>query len=184
MPVKFRCELLCEDSAQEQFFRPILERLFRRVRVSPRRTTGGFTFVLEQAVRSAAYISRYRQEAVGLLIVIDGDPHGQAQRRQQIVERLAAKGLDFKLLRENLGICVPTRNVETWMLWFQGRRDLDEVTDYKHRVDRAIRPSEIFKWWLGELSAEEQEVERKRLPALADGRKEIDRLAQKAHRSS
>lgn len=174
MPKKLRCELLCEDIAQEQFFRPILERLFHRVRVTRGVRPGGFTFVLAQTPKSAAYVRRYRQEAVGLVIAIDGDVGGFEDRLQQVKEHLAANHLDPKALEEHLAICVPTRSIETWILWFQGRRDLDEVTAYRRDI-RSNESRQVAHSWFSP-SESQLAQEAAQLPSLAHGRREINRL--------
>ncbi len=181
MPSKLRCQLLCEDLAQEKLFRPILERLFdrRRVYVEPRLPEkGGATFVLAQLPRLAKYVRQRRKEAVGLLIVIDGDELGLQGRLQEIEERLGGD------LDDRIAICVPTRNVETWKLWLSGIQNLDELADYKNtfrnQVEPTIRPSQIVDAWFTYLSEAQRREEENRLPALAHGRKEIDRLKSKA----
>lgn len=180
MPRKLRCQLLCEDLAQEKLFRPILERLFdrRRVYVEPRLPNGGATFVLAQLLRRANYVRQRPQEAVGLLVVIDGDEQGLQRRLKEIEERLGGD------LDDRIAICVPTRNVETWKLWLCGIRDLDELLDYKDRfrnqMESSIRPGQIVEAWFAPLSEAQRQEEASRLPALAQGRKEIARLKDKA----
>lgn len=176
MPKKLRCELLCEDIAQEQFFRPILEHLFDRVRVTRGAQRGGFTFVLAQAPKSAAYIRRFYQEAVGLLIAIDGDVDGLQNRLRQIRAALEAKGLDPKALEQRLAVCVPTRSIETLILWFQGRRDLDEQMDVKRQAKDKSDHRQVANQWFSFVSEDQKAQEAAQLPSLAHGRQEIDRL--------
>jgi hypothetical protein len=76
VPTKLRCTLLCEDLEQEKLFRPLLERLFGRVRVEPRKPNGGAAFVLSRLGPAATYVRQRPSEAVGLLVVIDGDEAG------------------------------------------------------------------------------------------------------------
>jgi len=182
LPRKLRCELLCEDLAQEQFFRPILESLFGRVRVAPRRPNGGFTFVLAQVPKAATYVHRHRQEAVGLLIAIDGDESGLRGRMDKIRKILEENGLDLRALEKRVAVCVPTRNIETWELWLQGRRDLDERTDYRREVKAIIDRKEPAAVWFAPLSEAQREEEAVRLPSLVHGRKEIDRLKRGAEK--
>lgn len=178
MPRKLFCLLLCEDTEQEQLFRPILERLFHRVYVEPRRPNGGFTFVLKSLAKVARYVRQRHQEAVGLLVVIDGDQSGFPGRRQEIEQKLRADGFDLKKL-DRMAICIPSRNVETWELWLCGFRDLDEHTDYKTKRQselKTIRRSQLLEAWFAPLSEEQRQLEEEILPALASGRIEIDRL--------
>ena len=176
MPKKLRCLLLCEDIEQERLFRPILERCFHRIRVEPRKQHGGATFVLQQVKRLADWIRKRPQEAVGLLVVIDGDTAGFQRRLQEIA---AAAGLTGASWEERIGRCVPCRSVETWEMWLCGERELDEQTSYKHDFQRQVEQGEMSarqaaEAWLD--TPPDQQAEEARLPALALGRKEVARL--------
>jgi len=169
---KLRCLLLCEDAEHEWLFRPILNHLFHRVRVEPRRPNGGFTFVLARLADAAKYVRQRPQEAVGLLVVMDGDEVGFQKRLDAIHEVLREVGFDRQRL-DKIAICIPCRNVETWELWLSGARDLDEQNNYKNRFHRDVRPhlrrGELTEAWL----ALEESL---RLPALAHGREQIRHL--------
>jgi hypothetical protein len=178
VPKKLRCLLLCEDTEQERFFRPILERLFRRVYVEPRKRQGGASFVLQRLGHLAGYIRQYQQEAVALLVVIDGDSAGFQKRLEEIGETAGFTGAPWE---EKIGRCVPCRNVETWEMWLCGKRDLDEKADYKpvfrQQVDRGETSArQAAEAWFSPLTPEEREEEQSLLPALSYGRKEVDRL--------
>ena len=171
--------MLCEDVEQEQLFRPILERLFRRVRVEPRRRNGGFTFVLARLADVARYLRQRPGEAVGLLVVIDADVAGFQQRQEEVKEAIREAGLDLKSM-DRVAVCIPSRNVETWELWLYGIRDLDEQTDFKNRfhreVKQGLRPKQLVDAWFAGLSEAQRQEEARILPALARGREEIKRL--------
>jgi len=171
--------LLCEDLEQERLFRPILEEL-GPVRVVRGKTTGGFTFVFKSALKEeATYVRQRPKEAVGLLVVVDGDQVGSKGRLDQIQEVLRLVGFETKdKMPDRIAACIPSRNVETWLLWLGGRRELDEHTDYKTKLQielKNIRWSQLLEAWF--LPSEEQlRAEKATLPALASGRAEIDRL--------
>jgi len=178
VPKKLTCWLLCEDLEQERLFRPILERHFRRIHVEPRKPHGGASFVLQQIGRLANYIRRRRQEAVGLLVVIDGDAAGLQRRLEEI--RTAA-GLTWAVWEERIAACVPCRSVETWEMWLCGEHEVDEQTRYKEtfgrKVERgAMSARKAVEAWFASLTPEVRQAEETRLPALAHGRKEIARL--------
>ncbi len=178
MPKRLRCQLLCEDVEQERLFRPILERHFRRVYVEPRKARGGVSFVLQHIQRLADYIRQRHQEAVGLLVVIDGDTAGLQKRLEEI--RTAA-GFTGTAWEERIAICVPSRSVETWEMWLCGRRELDERTSYKEiyrrEVERGTMSSrKAVEAWFAILTSEERQTEESWLPALSHGRREVDRL--------
>lgn len=177
VPERLQCWLLCEDSEQERLFRSILGRHFRRVYVEPRRPHGGASFVLQRLSDLANYIRRRHQEAVGLLVVIDGDTAGFQRRLQEIA---AAAGLTGASWEERIGKCVPCRSVETWEMWLCGKRELDEQTSYKHTFRRhveqgAMSARQAAEAWL-DSPPDRQAEEARRLPALAHGRKEVARL--------
>lgn len=177
MPVRLRCSLLCEDLEQERLFRPLLERLLqRRIRVEARKPHGGFTFVLARLKEAARYVRRRPQEAVGLVVVVDGNSVGFQGRLVEIRRVLREAGIDDEQ-PDRIAICIPTRNVETWCLWLCGVSDLDEQTDYKSRYHREFKvgPRELAEAWLT-TPPERREAEARSLPALARGRAEIERL--------
>jgi hypothetical protein len=177
VPRRLRCWLLCEDVEQERLFRPILERHFHRVYVEPRKPHGGASFVLQQVERLAEYIRRYHQEAVGLLVMIDGDSAGQQRRIEEI---RAAAGLTGAAWEERVATCIPTRSVETWGMWLCGRREVDEQTSYKQAFQREVErgtmsPRQAVGAWFAATS-QDLKAEEIRLPALAHGRREVDKL--------
>ena len=178
MARKLTCALLCEDREHEMLFRPILEKIFgaHRVRLEPRKSTGGVTFVLQQVDKVNRDLRRFPGEARGALIVVDGDESGLKGRLAEIGQS-ARDELD-----ERIAICVPSRTVETWELWLCGRRDLDETTQYKdefrHQVAKgSMSPRQAAKAWHAALSSKEQELEAATVPALVAGREQIARLS-------
>jgi hypothetical protein len=179
VPNKLRCTLLCEDREQERLFRPLLERLFRRVRVEPRRREGGFTFVLARLTDVARILRQKPDERIGLLVALDADDAGFERRYEGVKNALHQEGLVGKSL-DRVAVCMPARNVETWELWLCGFRDLDQHTDFKsrfhHEVRPGLRPKQLVEAWFAQLSAEQRQEEARILPALARGREEIERL--------
>lgn len=180
MPKRLRCQLLCEDVEQERLFRPILERHFHRIYVEPRKPHGGASFVLQNVERLARYIRQNHQEAVGLLVVIDGDTAGLQGRIEAI---RSAAGFSGAAWEEQIATCVPSRSVETWAMWLCGKHDVNEQLQYKEVFRRAVEQGGMSsrraaEAWFEPLSPEEQQTEESRLPALAHGRREVNRLQQ------
>lgn len=178
MQRKLRCLLLCEDIEHERLFRPILERYFRRVYVEPRKPRGGAGFVLQRLQRMATYIRQHQQEAVGLLVVIDGDVVGLQGRLDAIG---TAAGFAGAAWEKRIARCVPSRTVETWEMWLCGAREVDEQTDYKEAYHREVERGTMnarmaVEAWFGSLTSDEKRAEGRRLTALGHGRKEIARL--------
>lgn len=177
---KLRCLLLCEDIEQERLFRPILERHFRRIYVEPRKPHGGASFVLQKIERWATYIRQHHQEAVGLLVVIDGDTAGLQGRLDALHSAAGSAGTSWE---KRIAVCVPSRTVETWEMWLCGAHEVDEQTDYKNafrrEVERGTMSSrQAVEAWFAPISPEMRRAEETRLPALAHGRKEVARLQQ------
>ncbi|HET7177973.1 MAG TPA: hypothetical protein VFI63_04715 [Solirubrobacterales bacterium] len=179
MPRKLRCFLICEDVEHEQFFSPLLKRRFRRVYVEPRKKQrGGASFVLRNVERLASYVRQRPQEAVALLVVIDGDEAGLQRRLDEIGK---AAGFSGAAWEKRIATCIPCRSVETWEIWLCGVREVDEQESYKQAFRREVERGTMssrraVEAWFLPLSAAEQQAEESRLPALAHGRREIARL--------
>jgi hypothetical protein len=67
-------------------------------------------------------------------------------------------------------------------MWLCGERELDELTSYKEAFRRAVEQGAMssraaVEAWLAATS-KDLEAEAVRLPALAQGRREVDRLKQ------
>jgi hypothetical protein len=178
------CLLLCEDEEQRDFFLPILKRRFSRVHVEPIKPgqPGGVSFVFQSYARLVkGLVRRYPKEARGLVVVVDGDAAGLAGRLRELDQRLEEAGYEKRNAKEKIAACVPCRNVETWEFWLCGRRDVNESDDYKadlqaeKRRDAAISRKAAVAWF-DQLSEEAKKNEKDRLPSLAAGRAELDRL--------
>ena len=184
MSRRVRWRLLCEDRAQENLLRPILERMFGSPGyVEPRNATGGVTFVLNSFRKCMKVVRRTPQEAVGLVVVLDGDDIGQRQRITQLETALGERWDS----REHVATCVPTRTVETWEYWLCGERIVDESTDYKdafrREVDRGtMTPKRAATAWFAQLSDADRKLESDRVPSLAAGRKELANLRAKTQK--
>ncbi|HSS76721.1 MAG TPA: hypothetical protein VLV54_08240 [Thermoanaerobaculia bacterium] len=175
---KLRCLLLCEDIEQERLFRPILERHFRRIYVEPRKPHGGASFVLKKVERWASYIRQHHQEAVGLLVVIDGDTVGLQGRLAALRDAAGFAGAPWE---QQIAMCVPSRTVETWEMWLCGAHDIDERTEYKAIFRREVEQGSMssrkaVEAWFAPLNSEGRQAEESHLPALTHGRKEVARL--------
>lgn len=182
---RLRLVLLCEGVEDEQLFRPVLERLFRKhgvhIRVVHGKRNGGFTFVFSRLEAEARYVRQRPTESVGLLVVVDGDQFGHKRRLDKIQEILQLAGFETKdKMPDRIAACIPSRNVETWKLWLCGFRDLDEHNDFKARFDRevkqGIRRGQLTDAWIAPLDEKQRRAEQEILPAIAHGRAEINRL--------
>ena len=190
MPRRLRCSLLCEDKEHEQLFRPILERMFGRVYVETIKPgqPGGFSFVFQSYARLVkGLVRRYPQQARGLVVVVDGDTAGLAARLRELDQRLEAAGYAKRDAKEKIAACVPCRNIETWEFWLCGRLDVNESDDYKadwqaEKRKDAMISRKAAQAWFDQLSEAAKKIEKERLPSLAAGRKELQRLHSLADR--
>ncbi len=175
---RVRTTLLCEDDQHERLLRPVLENKYGPRSVDARKR-GNFDSVLDALPDFVDRLRRSRGEAASLVVAIDGDVEGFDGRRLKVLRKAELKGKNAPLAPQ-IAICVLCRNVETWILWLNGENDLDESTDYKDRVrndsggEVALARQAAKAWFDHDPARREQE--RTRLPALAHGRAEIDRL--------
>jgi hypothetical protein len=184
MPRRLRCSLLCEDVEQEQFFRPILERQFGRVHVEARKPKqqGGINFVFQtyaDVVKKT--VRRSPKEAVGLVVVVDGDSAGLKQRLKELDQRLVDSGSARRDVKEKIAACIPTRTIETWELWLCGGHDVNESVDYKADLQAVKRKDAMIsrkaaQAWFDQLSQQAKQAESEKLPSLVAGRVELHRL--------
>ncbi len=179
MPRRLRCTLLCEDIEHERFFRAILERMFGRIHVVRQ---GDVNSVLSAYARQVSLVRRYPQEAVGLVVVVDGDDAGLEKRLRELDDQLRTNGQQKRSPKERLAACVPVRNVETWECWLCGKHDVDEAHDFKPTFKAAVRrgtmgTAQAAKKWFDQPTPDERAAETAHLPSLTAGRKELSRLA-------
>jgi hypothetical protein len=107
-------------------------------------------------------------ERVGLLVVIDGDLVGVIARKKQLEDEGQKAGLKERTDDERVAICVPTRNLETWVTAFCRGGTVTETDDYS----RGVTYDEVRKaasLWLSKADACD-------LPSYRDAREELARL--------
>ena len=195
---KVRWILLCEDRAQEQFFRRVGEGLGLRgkirVVVAPEAENAS-AWILAQYPKWASRLIRERgQPNLALLVVIDGDQLGHAERRRQLRSRLEHAALSIEPIARKVVFEIPTWNIETWLGFLGAEATVAESIDYKRgpRADwlpaepKLGRPSK--EWHLLMKKAADRFVELLRepdpraagipqeLPALIEGLVALKRL--------
>jgi hypothetical protein len=179
--------VLCEDELTLRF----VERLANRFDIGPKqRTTNASPVARGDASKYvldhyADAVRRWRSDRhdanVGLLVVIDGDAHGLARRRQELADRLKAADLAPIAPSDPVAILVPTWHIETWIAWLCGHRPIDERTRYKtddagreaaRRIESGeYSPKRAVAAWMPPAPDEQAHV-----PALTDARSELHRL--------
>ncbi|WP_437735816.1 hypothetical protein [Sorangium sp. So ce1335] len=183
-----RLHVLCEDALQQRFVERLADRWGigprqRKIDASPRARGSAAQYVLE---RYTDAVRQWRAEShdanVGLLVVVDGDEHGVARRRQQLAQKLKESKQEPIAPSDPVAVVVPTWHVETWIAWLCGHRPIDEQTRYKEddeggrAVARKIEhgeysPQRAIDAWTPPASGEEAHV-----PSLTDARREVHRL--------
>lgn len=183
---RLRGVLLCEDQEHERFFRRLLVgrwfgRSKLRVERIPNNEGAGDAWVLERYAREVRYARSKRGENYALVVAIDGDRFKLKKRLRQLDQKLTEERLPTREGAERITVFVPTWSMETWELWLCGARDLDEERDFRRQFQKAQDRGEASakvaaEAWFRILSADEEAIERRKLPSLAAGRMEIGRL--------
>ncbi|AUX40688.1 uncharacterized protein SOCE26_020890 [Sorangium cellulosum] len=188
MKKRHRLYVLCEDALHQRFVERLADRWGigprqRKIDASPKARGSAAQYVIERYTEA---VRQWRVEShdpnVGLLVVIDGDEHGVARRRQQLAQRLKESKLEPIAPSDPVAIVVPTWHIETWIAWLCGHRPVDEQTRYKeddaagYAVGRKITcgeysPQRAVAAWTPPAHDEQTHV-----PALTEARREVGRL--------
>jgi hypothetical protein len=131
---RVRVVILCEDRAQEHFFRRLCERLDRRPRIviAPKGQGSAEQWVRKHYRAEVQAYRRQQHERVALLTVIDGDRYGVEARKKELEEALREAGFEVRQDDERMAVCVPTWSIETWFVWLCGvLEEVDEGVQYK-----------------------------------------------------
>jgi hypothetical protein len=170
VPNRIRIVLLCEDRTQENFFRRICKRLVRSltVRIAPKGHGSAEQWVRDNFAKELKAYRSYGRERVGLVVVVDGDVEGVVARKKQLDEAAQTAGVKRRTNKERVAICVPTRNIETWIIALCRDGDITETDDYRNDVtsDEIRRAPDL---WPSKTNACE-------LPSYRDARRELARL--------
>lgn len=116
--------LLCEDKQHEAFARRFLKAMgwetrAMRVEKAPGGRGAGEQFVRERfSLELKAHRSRPVSQA--LVVVIDGDQQGVAERLHQLNQVCRDAGVAERADEERVAIIVPTWNIETWLAYLDG----------------------------------------------------------------
>ncbi|MBI1904219.1 MAG: hypothetical protein HYS13_24250 [Planctomycetia bacterium] len=143
---KIQVVLVCEDAAQQGFFRDFLiERgvHHRAIRVerAPRGKGAGDQFVFKQFPVEVQYMRTKPHIFRGLVAVVDADTNSVDERLRELDAALVAAQLDRTKPTEPIARIVPKRNIETWIFRLKGNT-VNEDDDYKRKVEPAdIKPA-------------------------------------------
>lgn len=143
MSRKVRVVLLCEDQQHEVFVRRFLKAdgwILRDLRpmVSPSGRGAAEQFVRERFPKELRELRSRGGERVYLIVMVDGDADGVRARKASLSKACAEQGVPPPRDSDNVLICVPTRNIETWLAYLAG----DQVDESRKDYPRLTKPSD------------------------------------------
>lgn len=129
--------ILCEDRRTERFLRRLCERFGVQVldvQIAPSGKGAASAWVRQHyADEVRHHRARNYQTSLGLLVAIDGDNVGAAERMRELAEALAAANEAPRRASEAIAVFVPTWSVETWLAALVGR-PVDEASPQKDNL--------------------------------------------------
>ena len=129
-----RMRILCEDRRTERFLRRLCERFGVQVldvKIAPSGKGAASAWVRQHyADEVRRHRARNYQASLALLVAIDGDNVGVAERVRELAEALAAAKEAPRVDSEAIAVFVPTWSVETWLAALVGR-PVDELSPQK-----------------------------------------------------
>jgi hypothetical protein len=171
-----RVVVLCEDAAQRDFAHSLCRRMGLRVLrtlAAPSGHGAASAWVRRNyAAQVKALRAKVHQTNLGLLVVIDGDDVGTAQRLAALDAELVG-ATAARRQGEAIALLVPTWSIETWLLWLCGQNVNERATYKASAVLRSVAPTprRAMEGWEPARSNEATQ-----LPSLACARAELARL--------
>lgn len=140
-----RVVLLCEDKQHEVFVRRFLKADGWIVRnltpvVSPAGRGSAEQFVRERFPRELKELRSRGGERVYLVVMVDGDASGVSARRLSLRKACIEQGVAPPQDSDNVLICVPTWNIETWLAYLGG----DSVDESRKDYPRLTREGDCM----------------------------------------
>lgn len=135
-----RIVLLCEDRQHETFVLRFLKGVgwnLRDIRVekAPRGRGSAEQYVRERFPGELRAVRSKRGEKVYLILVVDGDDQGSAGRTASLKRACIEQQVDPPSSSDQVLVCVPTWNIETWLAYLGGEAVEESSPDYP-RLDR------------------------------------------------
>lgn len=178
----FRFRVWCEDRRHEAFVREFLCQRFgldrkRDIRwfPAPKGLGSASSWVIKQYPKVQGTARRCgHQKSLKFLAVVDRDAEGVAKRLVSLLGPRQPLTPD-----DNVGIWIPTWNIETWVLWLCQRKvngiEVDQSASFKHE----LRTTADFKAAVCQAVAcwdPPRANEQQRVPSLKSARHEIERI--------
>ena len=123
---------LCEDKQHQVFVRRFMKpRTNHPIRFvsAPVGEGAGEQFVRDQYPRQLRALRAAAVNAV-LVVMIDGDTAGLAERIRQLDEACRLSRIAARTDADRVVLLVPERNIETWLAYLNGAT-VDETTNYR-----------------------------------------------------
>lgn len=133
--------LLCEDRQHETFARRFLANAgwsTRRLRVelAPDGRGSAEQFVRERfPIELASFRTRSDHVDQALIVVVDGDRGGVAERLDQLADSCRAEGVEPRKPGERVAVFIPSWNIESWLAYLNGD-SVDETRANYPRLER------------------------------------------------
>jgi len=143
--------VLCEGRQDEVFARTFLVKcgfMVARIRfvVAPKGIGSGEKFVREQYPKEViAYRSNRNRIQNSLVVMTDADVIPVSGRMKYLEDKLQDERQNPRRPDEAIGIFIPKRNIETWILFFMGQQ-VDEDTDYGHFNKQSVCKPYVEKY--------------------------------------
>ena len=138
-----RIVLLCEDKQHKAFVSRFIEKMGWIPRdlkpvVSPNGRGSAEQFVRKQFPKYLQALRAKRGERKYLIVMVDGDATSVAARKASLNDACGDHGMASLNDADNVLICVPTWNIETWLAYLDG----DTVNETKKDYRRLPKESE------------------------------------------
>lgn len=135
-----RVVLLCEDRQHEAFVTRFLreagwERRSFRVERAPAGRGSAEQYVRERFPAELQAVRTKRGERAYLFVMVDGDAQGPTGRMGSLEAICGEYGISPPDESDQLLVCVPTWNIETWLAYLRGE-SVDETRSGYPRLDR------------------------------------------------
>lgn len=142
---QLRGVVLAEDKRTERFFRELLRvlgfdsRSFRFDTAPSGRGAADAWVARRYPEEMKVLRSKSFQKGLRLIAVRDGDALGPDRRKEQLDESLRRASMDIRSEDDKVATPVPTRNIESWLLFLLTQEDVEETEDYKREFESRYR---------------------------------------------
>ena len=138
-----RIVLLCEDRQHEVFVGRFLKEVGwnlrdMRVRRAPKGRGPAEQYVRECFPGELRAVRSKRGEEAYLILMVDGDNQGSTSRMASLERACIEQQVDPPSNSDQVLVCVPTWNIETWLAYLEG----EEVEESKRDYPRLDKPSD------------------------------------------